>query len=112
MGSDITVNLNGHQIAGEGGLVVAHQGAGVRVVGQSNVVITNGTLRDFYHGVRATQRSGNRITAVRVLDNRGGNGIVRRTRATTWSMPSLSMATDASRAFRSSTVFPCLQGQP
>ena len=76
MGSNITVDLNGHQIFGEGGLVVEHQAAGVRILGQSNVVVRNGTLRNFYHGVRVTQGSRNRITAVRVLDNRGGNGIV------------------------------------
>jgi Right handed beta helix region len=76
MGSNITVNLNGHQIFGEGGLVVEHQAAGVRVLGQRNVVVTNGTLRNFYHGVRVTQGSHNRITAVRVVDNQGGNGVV------------------------------------
>ena len=42
MGSNITINLNGHQIFGEGGLAVEHQAAGVRVAGQSNVVVTNG----------------------------------------------------------------------
>lgn len=76
MASNITLNLNGHEIFGEGGLVVQHQAAGVRIAGQSNVVVTNGTIHDFYHGVRVTQGSGNRITRMRVLSNRGGNGIV------------------------------------
>jgi parallel beta-helix repeat protein len=75
-GSNITVDLNGHQIFGEGGLVVEHQAAGVRILGQSNVVVTNGTIRDFYHGVRVTQGSSNRVTQLRVVNNRGGNGIV------------------------------------
>jgi parallel beta-helix repeat protein len=74
--SNITVNLNGHQIFGEGGFVVEHQGAGVRVLGQSNVTVTNGTVHDFYHGVRVTQGARNRVTRMRVLNNQGGNGIV------------------------------------
>ena len=75
-GSDITVDLNGHTIFGEGGLVVEHQAAGVRILGQSDVTITNGTIRDFYHGVRVTQGSGNRVTAIRAARNQGGNGVV------------------------------------
>jgi parallel beta-helix repeat protein len=75
-GSNITVDLNGHTVFGEGGLVVEHQAAGVRVVGQGNVTVTNGTIRDFYHGVRVTQGSGNRVTAIRALRNQGGNGVV------------------------------------
>ncbi|HEX2041491.1 MAG TPA: right-handed parallel beta-helix repeat-containing protein [Acidimicrobiales bacterium] len=75
-GSNITVNLNGHTIFGEGGLVVEHQAAGVRILGQSNVTVTNGTIRDFYHGVRVTQGSANRVTAIRAVRNQGGNGVV------------------------------------
>ncbi|HEV3363572.1 MAG TPA: right-handed parallel beta-helix repeat-containing protein [Acidimicrobiia bacterium] len=75
-GSNITVDLNGHTISGQGGLVVQHQAAGVRILGQSNVTVTNGTIRDFYHGVRVTQGSGNRVTAIQAVRNQGGNGIV------------------------------------
>ncbi|HEX2273705.1 MAG TPA: right-handed parallel beta-helix repeat-containing protein [Acidimicrobiales bacterium] len=75
-GSNITVNLNGHTIFGEGGLVVEHQAAGVRILGQRNVTVTNGTVRDFYHGVRVTQGSGNRVTGIRAVRNQGGNGVV------------------------------------
>ncbi len=75
-GSNITVDLNGHEIFGEGGQAVEHQAAGVRILGQSNVTVTNGTVRDFYHGVRVTQGSANRVTRMRAVNNQGGNGVV------------------------------------
>ncbi len=74
--SNITVDLNGHRIFGKGGLEVTHQAAGVRVLGQRNVTVINGTLQGFYHGIRVSQGSGNRVSRVRVLNNQGGNGIV------------------------------------
>jgi parallel beta-helix repeat protein len=74
--SGITLNLNGHTIFGNGGLVVTHQAAAVRILNEFHVVVTNGTVRDFYHGVRVTQGGHNRVSRLTVQDNTGGNGIV------------------------------------
>lgn len=74
--SNITLDLNGHTIFGEGGQVVVHQAAGVRILNQTNVVVKNGVIRDFYHGVRVTQGGNNLVTQLRTINNQGGNGVV------------------------------------
>lgn len=77
VGADnITIDLNGHQIFGEGGAVVIHQAAAVYSDNHTGVTIQNGTVRDFYHGIRIRQGSRNHVTRLVVRDNIGGNGIV------------------------------------
>jgi parallel beta-helix repeat protein len=74
--SNITFDLNGHEIVGAGGQVVPHQSAGVFVVNQTGVQVRNGTVRGFFHGVRVQQGSGNTVNLMEVTNNEGGNGIV------------------------------------
>lgn len=77
VGADnITVDLNGHRVLGEGGANVVHQAAGVFSDNHTGVVVKNGTIHDFYHGVRIRQGRSNRVTAITARDNVGGNGIV------------------------------------
>jgi parallel beta-helix repeat protein len=77
VGADnITIDLNGHQIFGEGGAIVIHQAAAVYSDNHSGVTIKNGTVHDFYHGIRVRQGSGNHVTRLVVRENIGGNGIV------------------------------------
>lgn len=72
---NITIDLGGHQVFGIGGTLVPHQAAGVFATGHS-VVVRNGTVHDFYHGVRIRAGGHNRVTGLTVRDNVGGNGIV------------------------------------
>jgi len=77
VGADnVTIDLNGHQVFGTGGANVPHQAAGVYSDNHTGVVVKNGTIHDFYHGVRIRRGSGNRVTGLTVRDNIGGNGIV------------------------------------
>ncbi len=77
VGADnITVDLNGHQIFGLGGTVVTHQASGVFSDNHTGVVVTNGTIREMYHGVRIRQGSRNLVTRITARNNAGGNGIV------------------------------------
>ncbi len=77
VGADnITVDLNGHQVFGEGGLVVVHQASGVFSDNHSNVTVMNGTIHSFYHGVRIRRGSHNLVTGITARGNQGGNGIV------------------------------------
>jgi len=71
--SDVTLDLNGFAIVGAPGNSLS----GVVVQeGHSNVVITNGVIRDWDgDGIDAGSASGARIEQVRVLNN-GGDGIV------------------------------------
>lgn len=73
---NITVDLNGHQIFGLGGVNVPHQAAGVFSDNHRGVTIKNGTVHDFYHGIRIRRGSFNRVTQLTTRDNVGGNGIV------------------------------------
>ena len=82
VGADnITVDLNGHRIFGEGGTVVVHQASGVFSDNHTGVVVTNGTIHDFYHGVRIRRGDHNLVTKITARDNQGGNGIVLETTA-------------------------------
>lgn len=74
--SNITLDLNGHRIFGNGGQIVVHQAAAVRILNQTGVLVTNGRVDHFYHGVRVTRGSRNQLTGLLVSDNLGGNGIV------------------------------------
>ncbi len=77
VGADnITIDLNGHQVFGEGGMVVVHQASGVFSDNHTGVVVTNGTIHHMYHGVRIRRGSHNLVTNVTARDNAGGNGIV------------------------------------
>lgn len=73
---DITFDLNGHKIVGVGGQVVEHQAAGVLVDNRSGVKVVGGTVTGFFHGVRVRQGSGNLVSRMVAVDNKGGNGIV------------------------------------
>lgn len=74
--SNVTFDLNGHEILGAGGQVVPHQSAGVFIINETGVQVRNGSVRGFYHGVRVQQGSGNTVNFLTVTDNEGGNGIV------------------------------------
>jgi parallel beta-helix repeat protein len=77
VGADnITVDLNGHQLFGEGGAVVVHQASGVFVDNHTGVTVTNGTIHSFYHGVRVRRGGSNLVTGITARGNAGGNGIV------------------------------------
>lgn len=77
VGADnITVDLNGHQVFGEGGTIVEHQASGVFSDNHTGVTVTNGTIHHMYHGVRIRQGGHNLVTKITARDNAGGNGIV------------------------------------
>ncbi|MCA1707557.1 MAG: right-handed parallel beta-helix repeat-containing protein [Actinobacteria bacterium] len=77
VGADnITVDLNGHQVFGEGGTVVVHQASGVFSDNHTGVTVTNGTIHHMYHGVRIRRGSHNLVTKITARDNAGGNGVV------------------------------------
>ena len=77
VGADnITVDLNGHQVFGEGGTVVTHQASGVFSDNHTGVVVTNGTIHSMYHGVRIRRGSHNLVTKITARGNAGGNGVV------------------------------------
>src|SRR5437764_683387 len=58
-----------------------HPPAGVFSDNHSGVVVTNGKIHHFYHGVRIRRAGHNRVTALTVFENVGGNGIVFETSA-------------------------------
>lgn len=74
--SNITLNLNGHTISGTGVGSFTGQAAGVLVDRQTGVTVTNGTVTEFFHGVRVFQGSGNFVNRMTAVSNRGGNGIL------------------------------------
>lgn len=74
--SDITLDLNGHEVFGIGSAEVTHQAAGVWIREQTGVTVMNGTVRDFFHGVRILRGSDNTVRHVHAKDNTFGNGIV------------------------------------
>ncbi len=77
VGADnITIDLNGHQVFGQGGTVVAHQASGVFSDNHTGVHVTNGTIHSMYHGVRIRRGSNNLVTRITARGNQGGNGIV------------------------------------
>ena len=77
VGADnITIDLNGHQVFGEGGTVVVHQASGVFSDNHTGVVVTNGTIHHMYHGVRIRRGSHNLVTKITARDNAGGDGVV------------------------------------
>lgn len=68
IGADgITLNLNGHTIAGAAGSV-----AGIRVEGRHGVTVTGGTVRGFDVGVYLAGASGDRISKITSSGNRQG----------------------------------------
>jgi parallel beta-helix repeat protein len=72
----VDLNLNGHTIFGLGGDVVLHQAAGVKVDEHSDVTISGGTVRGFFHGIQLINGARNTVSNVRSIDNTTGNGIV------------------------------------
>ena len=73
IGSDVTIDLNGFELVG-----IAGSGTGIVIgVGQSNVTIRNGTIRNW--GGKGIDGVGNarvRVENVRVMNNDGGGIIV------------------------------------
>jgi parallel beta-helix repeat protein len=81
VGADnITVDLNGHTVAGTAN---SGDGGGVVLVGRSGVTVRNGTVRNFDVGVVIEGGSANTVQGVNAVDNiafetgphRGGDGI-------------------------------------
>jgi parallel beta-helix repeat protein len=67
VGADgITIDLNGHTIAGAG------VGSGILATGRTGVVITGGTIRDFLIGVQLAASTGTTIKQIQVTGNRDG----------------------------------------
>lgn len=65
----VTIDLNGHTIAGTDLNVV---GGGVVSDGFSGTVVRNGTIRNFWAGVRIANSSGGVVERVRAIDNLQG----------------------------------------
>jgi parallel beta-helix repeat protein len=78
--NNITLDLNGHTVAGT---AASGDQAGLALVGRTGVTVRNGTVRNFDVGVVIEGGSGNTVEAVNALDNiayngttnRGGDGI-------------------------------------
>jgi parallel beta-helix repeat protein len=67
VGADgITINLDGHTLAGLG------SGVGIVVTGRSGVVITGGTVRNFTIGVQLAGSTGIVVKGIRAIGNRDG----------------------------------------
>jgi parallel beta-helix repeat protein len=67
VGADgITIDLNGHTIAGSG------TGNGILAAGRSGVVITGGTVRNFTIGVQLAGSTGIVVKGIRAIGNRDG----------------------------------------
>lgn len=78
VGTDgITIDLNGHTIAGSG------NGVGISVNGRSNVSILGGTLRNFEAGVRITDSTSIVVKQNQFLENRDGVDLQRGSRRNT-----------------------------
>jgi parallel beta-helix repeat protein len=66
--SNITIDLNGHTIAGNG----ADEGGGVSVSHVDGVVVRNGTVRDFRVGIGTDVTVDTVVSRVRAVDNFAG----------------------------------------
>jgi len=66
--SNITFDLAGFTISGT---PATGDGPGIAMDGRSGVTVKNGTVTQFDAGVSITGGSGNTVTSMRVLDNRG-----------------------------------------
>ena len=64
---DVTLDLNGHTLAGRGG------GAGIRIDGGSTAIVKNGTIRGFGIGIAKFATTDLGVVSVKVLSN--GTGI-------------------------------------
>jgi large repetitive protein len=60
--SGITVNLNGHTVAG----LVSDDSIGIRNSGHTGVLVNNGVVRQFEWGVQLTGATGNRLRGLTV----------------------------------------------
>lgn len=75
VGADnITLNLNGHRIAGSDGPV---DGVGVYLRGRSGVTVTNGTVSDFEIGVAIEGGENNTVVRITAENNYGQSGTSR-----------------------------------
>lgn len=71
IGADnVTLDLNGFTIRGT---PATGEGPGVDVTGRTRVTVRNGTITDFDAGVAITDGSGNTVTAMTLVNNRGGD---------------------------------------
>lgn len=69
VGADnITLDLNGFTVSGTAN---TGDGAGIEVAGRTGVTVRNGTVTGFDAGVALIGGSRNRVTAMRVIDDRG-----------------------------------------
>ena len=69
IGADnITFDLNGFTLSGRPNLP---DGAGIRLVNRTGVTIRNGTVTEFDAGVAISGGSGNTVTNMQILNNRG-----------------------------------------
>ena len=66
--NNITLDLGGFTISGT---PVPGEGPGVTMVGRTGVTVKNGTIIGFDAGVAITGGSGNTVSRLRLLDNRG-----------------------------------------
>ncbi len=75
IGADgVDLDLNGHTIFGLGGSVVPHQASGVLVDGHSDVSVSDGTVRDFFHGVQVVNGSHNTVSGIASITTRTATG--------------------------------------
>ncbi|HJV09405.1 MAG TPA: right-handed parallel beta-helix repeat-containing protein [Acidimicrobiales bacterium] len=73
--SNITLDLNGHQVLGTANAI--NDGAGIYVLGRTGVTVRNGTVRNFDCGVAIEGGSGNTVTGIFAQDNIGAVGLTR-----------------------------------
>lgn len=78
IGADnVTLDLGGFTLSGT---PAAGEGPGVLVAGRTGVTVTNGTITQFDSGVAIEGGSGNTVTRLQLLDNRGvgdyGEGVL------------------------------------
>ncbi|MHC4575393.1 MAG: right-handed parallel beta-helix repeat-containing protein, partial [Planctomycetota bacterium] len=68
--NDVTIDLMGYTLKGPD----SGTGSGIYMNGRSNVEVCNGTVRDFYRGIREQSSSGeqHRVINVRVMSNEYG----------------------------------------
>ncbi|CAA9217203.1 MAG: hypothetical protein AVDCRST_MAG10-462 [uncultured Acidimicrobiales bacterium] len=66
--NNVTLDLNGFTLSGT---PATGDGPGVDITGRTGVTVRNGTITQFDAGVAITGGSGNTVTYLRLLDNRG-----------------------------------------
>ena len=72
IGADnITFDLNGFTISGN---TTTGEGPGILLPGRTGVTVKNGTVTQFDAGVAIERGSGNTVTNMQILNNRGGGG--------------------------------------